>query len=108
MTLNHLLVTANIVFVDPTYAYLALVFIGAGVLLMYLIVRSSDEYSVEETEENSEDFRRSNTRLNRTCNQMAMGSLCSIDYMGNSLFCSALGRIRHFSLNAYQLRLSKE
>ena len=56
MTLNHLLVTSNIVFVDPTYAYLALVLIGAGVLLMYLIVKSSDDFSVEETEANSEDF----------------------------------------------------
>ena len=56
MIWNHPFITANIVFVDPTYAYLALVLIGGGVLLMYLIVKSSDEYSVEETEKNSEDF----------------------------------------------------
>jgi hypothetical protein len=56
MNLNHLLATSNIVFVDPTYAYLALVFIGAGVLLIYLIVKSSDDFSVGETEANSEDF----------------------------------------------------
>jgi hypothetical protein len=47
---------ANIVFVDPTFAYLALVLVGAGVLVVYLIVRSSDEFSVEDTEANSEDF----------------------------------------------------
>ena len=56
MNWNHLLVTAKIVFVDPTYAYLALVMVGAAVLVIYLIVRSSDEFSVEDTEANSEDF----------------------------------------------------
>jgi hypothetical protein len=50
------LVTANIVFVDPTFAYLTLILVGAGVLLIYLIVKSSDEFSVEETEASSEDF----------------------------------------------------
>jgi hypothetical protein len=53
---NYLFATAKIVFVDPTYAYLALVFVGAAVLVIYLIVRSSDEFSVEDTEANSEDF----------------------------------------------------
>jgi hypothetical protein len=47
---------AHIVFVNPTFAYLTLVLVGAGVLLMYLIVRSSDEFSVKETEANAEDF----------------------------------------------------
>ena len=56
MIWNHPFIAVNIVFVDPTYAYLALVLIGGGVLLMYLIVKSSDDYSVEETEKNSEDF----------------------------------------------------
>jgi hypothetical protein len=56
MNWNCLFGIANIVFVDPTFAYLALVLVGTGVLLMYLIVRSSDEFSVEETEANSEDF----------------------------------------------------
>jgi hypothetical protein len=56
MIWNHLFTTAKIVFVDPTYAYLALVFVGATVLVIYLIVRSSDEFSVEDTEANSEDF----------------------------------------------------
>ena len=56
MNLDHFVAAARIVFVDPTYAYLALVFVGAAVLVIYLIVRSSDEFSVEDTEANSEDF----------------------------------------------------
>ncbi len=56
MNWNYLFATAKIVFVNPTYAYLALVLIGAAVLVIYLIVRSSDEFSVEDTEANSEDF----------------------------------------------------
>jgi hypothetical protein len=56
MNEGHLGAIASIVFVDPTYAYLALVLIGAGVLLVYLIVRSSDEFSVKDTDANSEDF----------------------------------------------------
>jgi hypothetical protein len=47
---------ANIVAVDPTYAYLTLVFIGGGIILIWLVVHSSDEYTVEETEAESEDF----------------------------------------------------
>jgi len=47
---------ADIVYVDPTYVYVALIFIAGGVILMWLMVKSSDEYSVEETEENAEDF----------------------------------------------------
>ena len=46
----------DIVYVDPTYVYVALIFIAGGVILMWLMVKSSDEYSVEETEENAEDF----------------------------------------------------
>jgi hypothetical protein len=56
MNWNHLGAIASIVFVDPTYAYLALIIVGAGVLLIYLIVKSSDEFSVEETELNSDSF----------------------------------------------------
>jgi hypothetical protein len=56
MNWSPLTSTVNIVFVDPTFAYLTLVIIGAGVLLMYLIVKSSDEFSVKETEESAEDF----------------------------------------------------
>ncbi len=54
--INSVAIAAKMVFVNPTFAYLTLVLVGGGVLLMYLIVRSSDEYSVKETEENSEDF----------------------------------------------------
>jgi hypothetical protein len=49
-------IIAYIVMPDPTYAYVTLVFIAFGVILMWLIVRSSNDYSVEKTEENSEDF----------------------------------------------------
>ena len=41
---------------DPTFAYVVLIFIAAGVILMWLIVKSSSEYSVEKTEKNAEDF----------------------------------------------------
>jgi hypothetical protein len=56
MNWNYLAVIAGIVFVDPTYAYIALVLVGACVILMYLIVKSSDEFSVKDAEANSEDF----------------------------------------------------
>ena len=42
--------------VDPFYAYLTAGIIAAGVILMYLMVKSSDEFTVKETEENSDDF----------------------------------------------------
>lgn len=42
--------------VDPFYAYLTAGIIAAGVLLMYLMVKSSDEFTIEETEKNSDDF----------------------------------------------------
>jgi len=42
--------------VDPTYAYVALFLVAASVITIYLIVRSSDEYSVEQTEKDSEEF----------------------------------------------------
>jgi hypothetical protein len=56
MNWDHLTPVSRIVFVDPTYAYVTLVFVGAAVLVIYLIVRSSDEFSVEDTEANAEDF----------------------------------------------------
>lgn len=56
MILDHVLLTASIVMVDPTYVYITLAIIAAGVILMWLMVRSSDEFSVEETEHNSDDF----------------------------------------------------
>lgn len=56
MILDRVLLTASIVMVDPTYVYITLAIIAAGVILMWLMVRSSDEFSVEETEHNSDDF----------------------------------------------------
>jgi hypothetical protein len=56
MNLNSLNVTMNIVFVNPTYVYIALAIIAAGVILMWLMVKSSGEFSVEDTEANAEVF----------------------------------------------------
>jgi hypothetical protein len=47
---------AYIVTVDPFYAYVTLALITATSILMYLMVRSSNEFTVEETERNSDDF----------------------------------------------------
>ena len=47
---------AYIVMVDPTYPYIAIGIIVEGVILMWLMVRSSDGFTVEETERNSDDF----------------------------------------------------
>lgn len=47
---------ARIVEINPNSVYLALFLIAAVVIAIILIVRSSDEYSVEETERNSEEF----------------------------------------------------
>jgi hypothetical protein len=48
--------TAKIVELAPYDVYLALFLIAAVIIVIVLIVRSSDEYSVEETEKNSEEF----------------------------------------------------
>jgi len=56
MILEKSLMIADIVFVNPFWAYLTLAFIAGGSILMYLIVRSSDEFSVEETEKNADEF----------------------------------------------------
>ena len=56
MSLEHIGIIAYIVMVDPLYAYLSLLFIAAGSILMYLIVRSSDEFTVEDTENNADEF----------------------------------------------------
>jgi hypothetical protein len=56
MFLNHTTIAAFIVAVDPVYAYVTLAIVAAGSILMYLMVKSSDEFSVEETEKNSDDF----------------------------------------------------
>jgi hypothetical protein len=54
--LDRIALVAYIVAVDPVYAYIAVAIIAAGSILMYLMVKSSDEFSVEETEKNSDDF----------------------------------------------------
>ncbi|MEJ2281717.1 MAG: hypothetical protein P8X97_07420 [Candidatus Bathyarchaeota archaeon] len=46
----------KIVQVDGFYAYITVGIIAAASILMYLMVRSSDEFTVKETEENSDDF----------------------------------------------------
>ena len=56
MIRDRFMLIACIVMVDPTYAYIAIAIIAAGVILMWLMVRSSDEFTVEETEHNSDDF----------------------------------------------------
>lgn len=48
--------TAKIVELAPYGVYLAVFLIAAVIIAIILIVRSSDEYSVEETEKNSEEF----------------------------------------------------
>ncbi len=48
--------TAYIVYLDPTYVYFTLFLIAAVSIVIYLVVRSSNDFSVEETEKNSEDF----------------------------------------------------
>ena len=56
MILNLVALLAYVVTVDPVYAYVTVAIIAVGSILMYLMVRSSDEFSVEETEKNSDDF----------------------------------------------------
>jgi hypothetical protein len=48
--------TAKIVELAPNDVYLTLFLIATVIIAIVLIVRSSDEYSVEETEKNSEEF----------------------------------------------------
>jgi len=56
MNLANIASIVYIVLVDPTFVYIGLAILTAGVILMYLMVRSSDEFTVEETEHNSDDF----------------------------------------------------
>jgi hypothetical protein len=56
MTVDNIALITYIVAVDPVYAYITVAIIAAASILMYLMVRSSDEFSVEETEKNSDDF----------------------------------------------------
>jgi len=53
--MNYIL-TTKIVELAPSDVYLALFLIAAVIITIVLIVKSSDEYSVEETEKNSEEF----------------------------------------------------
>jgi hypothetical protein len=46
----------EIVQVDPLYAYITVGIVAAGAILMYLMVKSSGEFTVEETEKNSDEF----------------------------------------------------
>ena len=46
----------GIVQVDSFYAYVTVGIVAAAAILMYLMVKSSEEFTVEETEENSDDF----------------------------------------------------
>jgi hypothetical protein len=56
MITRYFTIVADIVFVDPTFAYIALTIVAAVVILMWLMVKSSDEFSVEGTEANAEEF----------------------------------------------------
>jgi hypothetical protein len=46
----------KVVQVDSFYAWVTFGIIAAASILMYLMVRSSDDFTVEEMEENSDDF----------------------------------------------------
>jgi hypothetical protein len=46
----------KIVQVDSFYAWVTFGIIAAASILMYLMVKSSDDFTVEEMEENSDDF----------------------------------------------------
>jgi hypothetical protein len=56
MNLENSSIIADIVLVNPFFIYVTLAFIAAGSILMYLIVRSSGEFSVQETEKNADEF----------------------------------------------------
>jgi hypothetical protein len=56
MISNYSMMIADMVLVNPFWEYITLVFIAGGSILMYLIVKSSDEFSVEETEKNADEF----------------------------------------------------
>lgn len=56
LILDRLMIVAYLVMVDPTYVYITLGIVAAGVILIGLMVKSSDEFSVEETEHNADEF----------------------------------------------------
>lgn len=45
-----------VVYVSPIMAYIALIIIGGLVVLIYLMLKSSNEYSVEDTERSAVEF----------------------------------------------------
>jgi hypothetical protein len=51
-----MLMLGEIVQVNSFYAYVTLGIVTAASVLMYLMVKSSEEFTVEETEKNSDDF----------------------------------------------------
>ena len=53
---EYLKQSAAIVRTDPTFAYITVGIIAAFVVLMFLMVKSSGEFSVEETEKNAGEF----------------------------------------------------
>jgi hypothetical protein len=54
--MNTQILTATIVMSDPIVVYGALFIVAAAVILIYLMVKSSDDYSEGETEKNAEEF----------------------------------------------------
>jgi hypothetical protein len=56
VNLTSLGIIANMVFVNPTYAYISIAIIAAGAILMWLMVKSSGEFTVDDTEANAEEF----------------------------------------------------
>jgi hypothetical protein len=56
MILETLSNLGKIVQIDYFYAWVTLGIVAAASILMYLMVRSSDDFTVEEMEENSDDF----------------------------------------------------
>ena len=56
MILAFLNILAYIVFVDPTFAYIGMGIVAIAVILIWLMVRSSNEFTVEDTEKNADDF----------------------------------------------------
>lgn len=56
MILEILCKLGETVQVDYFYAYVTVGIVAAASILMYLMVKSSDDFTVEETKENSDDF----------------------------------------------------
>jgi hypothetical protein len=54
--MNSQPLVANIVMSDPIVVYGTLFIVAAACILIYLMIKSSDDYTVEQTEENAEEF----------------------------------------------------